>query len=622
MTLLDLATVAAHLVVAAGVGWMIAGLGLAWIGRSGLRDFGSPERALLSLLGFVGFTLLLMLMHLVTGGAIFGTTYAVPVACVALGVVAWRRRPMPPRLPLPAVFIGLVLVLLYVVPIFAAGSALRVGDPPWHLGWTEQLLAGEAVPTGPAAEVGRNAYPWGFHALMATLVRAVPGSDPLVALEAIHVLVVVALPLAAAVLARRVVADAGMAAAAAMSLVGGWGWVARGEAIFSATPRAPQHGADLVVASPNSVYELLAPGSPRELALVLLAAGTAALLAERARPDPRLGVVAGMSFGCAGLVNVPLFLTALVWLLAVAVGVPSARAAVLRAAAVAGALFSLWAGPVITDYLRYGGFVSITPRLGKEWPLYLAFSSWGILLPLAMLGAWRLRRGLRAADHAFVTLCVATLVLLGLAKARGYFGWTLAGNATLLHQGRVWPALHLLGAVLAGIGLLWIYRGLIRRGRLVALAAATGLLVIGAVSPVVAGIQLGDVVREGRNGFVYSQPHVRAGSFVRRAAALLDPADVVAGHGPHGHEIAFLLFQFSGTRLAAYDDPLLDRNDLRIRYRDLAARWNARSADGVTARATHQVAPSASSAAPSTTGRALVTGTYKGISYTLYATGD
>ena len=33
------------------------------------------------------------------------------------------------------------------------------------------------------------------------------------------------------------------------------------------------------------------------------------------------------------------------------------------------------------------------------------------------------------------------------------FDWTLAGNATLLHQGRVWPPMHLLGAALAGAAL-------------------------------------------------------------------------------------------------------------------------------------------------------------------------
>jgi hypothetical protein len=45
-------------------------------------------------------------------------------------------------------------------------------------------------------------------------------------------------------------------------------------------------------------------------------------------------------------------------------------------------------------------------------------------------------------------------------------------------------------------------------------------------------------------------------------------------------ELAFLLFQFSGVRLARYDDPRSDGNDLRIRYEDLADEWDARMAAG------------------------------------------
>ena len=91
------------------------------------------------------------------------------------------------------------LVALFVVPVVAGGTSVRTGDPPWHLGWTQQLLEGERLPSGPAPpELARNSYPWGFHALIATLVRLVPGTDPLVALTAVHLLVVLGILIAPA----------------------------------------------------------------------------------------------------------------------------------------------------------------------------------------------------------------------------------------------------------------------------------------------------------------------------------------------------------------------------------------------------------------------------------------
>jgi hypothetical protein len=42
--------------------------------------------------------------------------------------------------------------------------------------------------------------------------------------------------------------------------------------------------------------------------------------------------------------------------------------------------------------------------------------------------------------------------------------------------------------------------------------------------------------------------------------------------------LALLLWQFSGAKLASYDDPRLEGNDLRIRYRERAEGWDRRMA--------------------------------------------
>jgi hypothetical protein len=65
---------------------------------------------------------------------------------------------------------------------------------------------------------------------------------------------------------------------------------------------------------------------------------------------------------------------------------------------------------------------------------------------------------------------------------------------------------------------------------------------------------------------------------VIEAAAELSSRDIV--RVPESDFLAFLLFSFSGARLAAYNDDRLEHNDLRIRYANLAERWDERIASG------------------------------------------
>jgi hypothetical protein len=272
---------------------------------------------LLSLVGFVGFAIACMIGNIVTGGAVFGTPWVVPLLVLVVVVLAARRiapdlrslrwTPATARAAAPWLLAGLVLGWLYVWPMLEAGSGARTGDIPSHLGWTSQLLGGEPVPVGAAPEVPDNAYPWGLHAVMATLVRAVPGTEALAAVDALHLLIVVALPLAAACLARRVRHDAGWATATCFALIGGLGWLVSSGPAFVLSPQEARYGADLVVASPNSLYELFPSSAPRELALALLGATGVLLILARTANDGSLWGVAGVCAGLTGLVSVPLF---------------------------------------------------------------------------------------------------------------------------------------------------------------------------------------------------------------------------------------------------------------------------------------------------------------------------
>lgn len=567
-----------QLVLLGMVGW---GTGNALLDRFSrertIASIGPAERGLAAIAGAVAFSIAAMVAHIITGGAMFGTAIVVPV--IAVGVVIATRRHLNVGGPLPWAKVAaaaVVLGFIYLAPAIAGGSSIRTGDPPWHLGWTEQLLHGEPVPTGPAPEFGRNAYPWGLHAVMATAVRLVPGSSPMVALEMLHMALLAGLPLAAACLARRVRGNAGWAAAASMSLIGGFGWVKSDGPDFVASPSEARYGADMVAASPNSVYELFPPALPRELGLVVLGIAAWLVLASVRSRSRDLWFAAGVSLGLVGLISVPLFVTAIVWCAVAMISVERGiRARWLTTVGGTGLLvFALWAGPVLSNVIRHGGFVNITPQLGYEWDLFVALAGWGLLLPLALGGVALL---LRNREHRLLAgFAAASCVLLLAAVARGYFDWDLAGNATLFHQGRVWPPLHLLGAVLGGLALTWIGRRIAVRNRWLGVAAVTVVLAVGAASPVLASIELTDMIRRQTAGFEYGGSDFASGSFARRAARYLTPDDVLEVRGSDG--LAFVLFQLSGVRLTNYDDPRLDGNELRIRYADLAEAHDAKAA--------------------------------------------
>ncbi|HWC13760.1 MAG TPA: hypothetical protein VG929_04110 [Actinomycetota bacterium] len=540
------------------------------------RSLGPPERWLFAALGFVAFAIASMLIHIVSSGWWFGQRWPVPATAAIVAGIAARRsgaRWVTPRVSPAVVVLAVVVVALYALPGIVGGSSLRTGDPPWHLGWTEQLLGGESRPEGPAPEpFARNAYPWGYHAALATMSRVVPGSDPVVAHEALQLLLVMWLPLSASCLARVVNPRAGLAGAAAFSLVGGFGWVRAQTPDFIESPLEARYGADLVVASPNSVYELLPPALPRELGLVLLACSALLVLTSMTSRSLPRAAAAGAAIGLVGVVSVPMLTSAVAWALAAAFvarrELSSRAVAVVAVAALA--TFALWAAPVAVDQLRYDGFVDVSPRSGVEWPIPSGLAAWGLLLPLAAAGVAVTLGQPPVLRRGFVAFAVAAAGLLLIAWLRQRSGWGVFANETALHHGRFWPPAHLVAGALAGVAITVGYAWLARRS--VALAATTVgiVLAFAAMSPVFASVALTETIRAGEKGFLYGTADLQRGSFVRSAASVMDPDDVVFVEDDG--LLGFYLWQFSGVRVANVEGTP-EHNPWRIRYRSLAASW-------------------------------------------------
>ncbi len=338
----------------------------------------------------------------------------------------------------------------------------------------------------------------------------------------------------------------------------------------------------MVAASPNSVYELFPPAFPRELGLVVLSAtGLLIVLAIRTE-DRRLGVLAGISAGMVGLVSAPLFLTAAIWTVVGAL-LAGAGARLRMLVTLAGPtllVFSLWAVPVAYNYIRYGGFVNITSRLGVEWPVLVALASWGLLLPLAVAGIVLAVRSSTTGARVLLSFALVTVAMLVMSRARAAFDWQLGGNATALHQGRVWPVAHLLGAAFAGAALAAGFHRLKRHSAFIAPLGVAAVAVVGSLSLWLSSQGLARVLYNDDNGFIYNRPEFADGSFIMNAAEVLGPDDIV--EAPHGDDnvLGFWLFQFSGVRVTGHEDPRYGGNELRIRYEELARSYAEAMASG------------------------------------------
>lgn len=501
------------------IGFLVAD---ALIGR---KAFDNVIRIGLALPGVMILTLALMLAHIASGGEILSNPWLTRAAvAVVLGLLAGRkflfkekRADALPRAGRKAYLaLGVVVVAGVILWGFPATQLLPL-DNGWDTdrdgGYASELLNGEPTPTATVTGDVPNDYPWMHAATTALLASFTPGGRALDAHVPLYFVQVLGGILALFALGRELTGrwHGGAAAALFGALSGGFGYlVSRGPAVVL-VPRSDEGraaldylGDMLFVRSYNMSFNNLAPAFPRDLGFSLLAAFV--LLLVLGFSHHNLGVLAGAGvvLGLVGLTtgeSMPYGLGATV-LLTLAPqrfledaenGTPKlgrwrAGAAVLLPAL---AVWALWAGPLVYNYFRLGGFfgsfntpVVLTP---------LAFlGCWGISVPFAVYGAVRFipRAARLHGARIILALLLTGLVMLSFSTLVPLL--PVEGFTTLSRAHRYWPLLYLPLALYAAVGASSLVDTLTaKRPALgVALAALTAALAV--PSPLLASVALPD----------------------------------------------------------------------------------------------------------------------------------
>jgi hypothetical protein len=562
-----------------GFGYLIAD---ALLGR---RDADRVMRWGLALPGFAAFTVLLMLLHMATGGGLLSRpwlTRGLTVA-ISIGLLGWklaisRRHKGDPLGPSDALLAGLVVVsmLVWGTPVFRIMPLHYGGDTSWHAGFATQLLNGEVTPTAAITGDIPNQYPWLFHSMTALLAAFTPGGRAYHALGPLQLLLPAGAVLSLVALGREITGKLGTGIAAGLlgALAGGLGFFGLRGLDLVLHPRA-EAGAEgmrylgdlLIKRSHNIAFHHLAPPYPRELSYVLLVGFLLLLVAGLRRQSLGLVALSGAVLGMTGLAGAEALIVGAgvaVLILVLPVGMPRSRlAGALILPAVA--LYSIWLLPLTVNYVRLGGFVNITDVEPVNLPLLGILVSWGISTPFAVYGAIRwgplLRRDIGIRVPLAMVLSAGAILLLS-AVIPGALGEAFL---SLGRRHRYWPLLHL-GVVLWGaVGLSDLLERLHPWRRWLVPVVAVAVVALAVPSPVVASLAFPDKIRHREDVGASLLGH--GGRVIDVLATRIGQRCVVAVSGP---VTQLAVFSYTGFRLVAAswktNNPT---NKARIRWRDI-----------------------------------------------------
>jgi hypothetical protein len=416
-------------------------------------------------------------------GLLGSTAVTAGIGLLVAAAAILRRRPR-----LGGVGWGLapVVVLVIAAAAMLTAPALHLslldirashGDMIWHSGWIDQLRGGASAPGGLYAGEP-NGYPWLFHALVAWLAAALPGTvnD---SFQVVQLLGIVTGAVGVWLLARATGAgrSASTWAVGVFLTAGAFGWAPDARADFAfqmpTVGLGPFHGDPVPAMTP--ALTLLAPMVPRDLGLtlspLLLWAVVATARTERRGTWWGVGFLGGVVF----LIAPPAGIFCGLW--AGGIVVAHRAWAAWRALPASALTASVWLVPLGLAYRRYHGFVPLTQIEQVEPGAVQALVALGIAVPLGIAGLALLvrRRSPSAVDLAVMVAIPTVAVLLGATVGQADAFIRHGGPTPLVRWLRYLPFLGLALCVPAGVAAEALVSALRRRSRLVAVVAA-GLL--------------------------------------------------------------------------------------------------------------------------------------------------
>ncbi|HEX2088544.1 MAG TPA: hypothetical protein VHI54_01235 [Actinomycetota bacterium] len=543
---------------------------------SGNRNLDVLSRWALCLPALVTYAFLLMLAHMASGGRVFSNPWLVRIvtALVALGLVARKfttaRRPasLPKREVLVASFVLLVAMVMWGAPVLRSVPLAPVGsDSGWHMGWANQLMNGEVVPSSILSGNVPNYYPWMFHAVAALTAAFTPGGRPFHALGPLQLMQVAAAVLLLFTIGRMVKSGwiTGVTTAFFGSLAAGLSFalISRFDSVL-ATPRSGGPRGTY-----NAVYNNLAPPLPRDLGYTLLLAFVLLALYGLLERSPVALIAGGVVLGLAGLTSAEFFFVGLgTALLLTAFSREMPRLAVAGAFFVpALSLFSLWLVPLVVNYARLGGFVNTTAVRATVLSSASILLSWGLATPFALYAALRWLPVNAAQPEGrvlLVFLVSAGVLVLASSAIPRLLG---AGFAVVGRASRYWPVLHLAVALLAGVGAAQLFDRLVEWRPLAAVGVAAVLA--GLALPLPLDVSLENAASAPGASPLRSALLGRSRNFLTDVASAGRRHCTVAAPG----SVPLQVFAYTGYRHVAYVGSGRHRgNYARIRWRDIYGR--------------------------------------------------
>ena len=459
--------------------------------------------------GLVAYGLVLMLIHIATGGILLSSRVAVWVVVGAslLALLAWRslraRRNEGPRIPIPRAAILSLVILMAAGVLIWGWPAFRILPIAWggdidiihHMGWASEVLNGGTLPSGPLSGDIPNYYPWLYHGLLALVAQFVPSERAYVAMDAMQFLQVTGAVTGLFALGRYVAGRwiGGASTALLGALSGGFGFfVARGTHLISGGQlRSSGVGrflGDLLSRrSYHLAFENLAPPLPRDVTYALVPAFALLLMMGLKERNRRWLLLAGVLMGMEGLLGAESFivtfgLSVLVTLLP---GTLPRRQVAVSLLLPGLALWSLWVIPLFVHYVEFNGFRNLASA-----PVSLTFwdilGGWGIATPLAVIGGllsvrrWREDPPIRVALLLMIAAAAPMLASLVLPVGRGF--------TTLERDHRYWPIFFLAVVIFGGLGLTELIERARRRRAGLAIVAAVVAVGLALPSPVLGTI--------------------------------------------------------------------------------------------------------------------------------------